>query len=160
MAMADDDTVLTQPTYKTVTLTFGDAAITLRGDGSLDGDVEAFTAALETINPAADDVAFAVGWLVARCEELRRTVTTEQVLINGLMDRKKVLGHRDKGETALAWNEAASRIATSDPDPGDADPMPGVDERPIAVDDGIRDRLSERATHDAAQARVARDYNA
>ena len=128
MAMADDDTFLTQPTYKTVTLTFGDAAITLRGDGSLDGDVEAFTAALETINPAADDVAFAVGWLVAN--QLRRVPDAEL--------------------RALVFPDA-------DPDPGDADPMPGVDERPIAVDDGIRDRLSERATHEAAQ---ARDYNA
>lgn len=96
--------IMAPPAYKTVELRFGDAAITLRGDGGLDGDLAAFTAALKTINPAADDVAFAVGWLVANCQELRRTVTTQQVFSHA-------------------------------------------------------DHLSERATHEAAQARVARDYN-
>lgn len=97
--------LLPAPAYKSVQLRFGDAAVTLNGDGSLGGDLGAFTAALATINSAADDVAFAVGWLVANCQELRRIVTTQQVFSHA-------------------------------------------------------DHLSERATHEAAQARVTRDYNA
>lgn len=75
--MAEDN-----PAYKCVELRFGDAAVVLRGDGSLDGNMEAFTTALETINPQADDVAFAVGWLVAnqaRQAQLLRDLSGEDL---------------------------------------------------------------------------------
>jgi len=160
----DDDDVLPQPAYKTVELRFGDAAVTLHGDGSLGGDLEAFTAALTTINPAADDVVYAVGWLVARSELWVKAV-------------KKM---EEIAEAVRLPNE----VAHVDPDPGDADPVAPAEEMfpegkavharlpgrtpwdQLAPEDKAEwqsvaeARLSERATHDAAHQRVVRDYNA
>lgn len=192
------------PAYKTVELRFGDAAITLRGDGGLDGDLAAFTAALATINPAADDVAYAVGWLVARvCHQER--VDEE---MNGRLARlgRLMIMHGDCHALAIgkrlgipieAFPDPELNLAripdATDPDPGDADPSEPAEEMfpegkaycaklaPVSCQlwddfapevkaqwqaDAERnakwdaDHLSERATHEAAQARVTRDYNA
>lgn len=158
--MAEDNEIDLTPSasaYKCVELCFGDAAVVLRGDGSLGGDLDAFTAALETINPAADDVAFAVGWLVARVARL-----TERL-------------------NALPEDRIVYDVVAADPDPGDADPSEPAEEMfpegrrlhalfrrrtpwsELAPEDKaewqsrVESNLSERATHEAAQRRVTGD---